>query len=128
MSTARRIRDREQTATYGPGVLAAVAGAALLLGGGLGFIAGIRLPHMELVTPMKVRIIKPDFVKAIMGKTPEQVIAAVGRPGSVHDAREGQGEEWLYFHQVIHPTSREPIGFVRVTFSEGTPKVVRMVE
>lgn len=127
MSTARRIRDREQTATYGPGVLAAVAGAALLLGGGLGFIAGIRLPHMELA-PANGRMMKPDFVKAVMGKTPEQVIAAVGRPGSVHDAREGSGEEWLYFHQVIHPTSREPIGIVRVTFSEGTPKVVRMVE
>jgi hypothetical protein len=93
----------------------------------LGFVAGIRLPHVELA-PANGRMMKPEFIKAVMGKTPEQVIAAVGRPGSVHDARDGQGEEWGYYSQVIHPTSREPIGIVRVTFSEGTPKVVRMVE
>ena len=40
---------------------------------------------------------REDFCKAVMGKTPQQLIQTVGRPDGAHDTW------WLYSHKVVNP-------------------------
>jgi hypothetical protein len=48
---------------------------------------------------------RDEFRAAVMGKTPEEVIAAVGRPSDTSDAPDGSPETWYYWGRVTNPAT-----------------------
>jgi hypothetical protein len=48
---------------------------------------------------------RDEFRAAVMGKTPEEVIAAVGRPDGTDDAPDGRPLVWYYWDRVMNPAT-----------------------
>ncbi len=51
---------------------------------------------------------RDEFRAATMGKTPEQVIAAVGRPNTTMDNTDGTPGTWQYWSKVMNPNTGKP--------------------
>jgi hypothetical protein len=67
---------------------------------------------------------REEFRRAVMGKTPDGVIAAVGRPGSAQDHPDGQPDYWIYWGRVRNPTTGRA-GDAWVEFERGVVVNVR---
>jgi hypothetical protein len=50
---------------------------------------------------------RDEFRAAVMGKTPEEVIAAVGRPTSTSDHPDGSPWIWYYDGRVTNPATQQ---------------------
>jgi hypothetical protein len=51
---------------------------------------------------------RDEFRAAVKGKTPEQVIAAVGRPSVTNDNPDGTPRTWFYGDRVTDPATGKP--------------------
>ncbi len=61
---------------------------------------------------------REEFKALVDGKTPEEVIAAVGRPATTHDRSNGMPGDWVYFQRVMNPNTGKP-DFGLVEFQDG---------
>lgn len=65
---------------------------------------------------------RDEFRKLVVGKTPDEVIAAVGRPDSTQDS--GRDPTWYYDSRTRDPVSGKIDFHAQVIFQDG--KVVRV--
>lgn len=119
--------------------LAVVGGLFVLCLGGLGvLVLASRVPSRPTASDQKSAVIQPaggkegdsrkvytreEFKKLVMGKTPEEVIAAVGRPWIAEDNDDGSPRWWSYLGRALNPATGEA-GSVEVYFQDG--KVARV--
>ena len=75
----------------------------------VGIVGGLFLLIVAVVVGAAVLSRSPDtdtvyardeFKRIVLGKTPEQVIAAIGRP-DVQGGAEGDGPEWWHYHERV---------------------------
>jgi outer membrane protein assembly factor BamE (lipoprotein component of BamABCDE complex) len=123
-------------------VLGAVALVGLIVCGGMfAWLVGGRgvdapanqpAPEARVIEPavgkdgtIRQQIFTRDkFKQLVMGKTPEEVIAAVGRPNATDDRPDGSPETWYYYGRVTNPaTGKADSG--KVEFENGKVVGVR---
>jgi hypothetical protein len=66
-------------------------------------------------------ISRDDFKAKVLGKTPEQVIEAVGKPDRTADEPD---PTWFYDRRTVDPVSRAVDGKARLTFKSGVVALV----
>src|SRR5262245_46867062 len=120
-------------------VVGCVALVVLLICAGL-FLMAFRgaEPPAKPVAASKVAVIQPagekermfrvytreEFRHLVMGKTPKEVMAAVGRPDNTDDRPDGSPRTWYYWSSVTNPaTGRGDKGIL--DFQDGKVVVVR---
>jgi hypothetical protein len=61
---------------------------------------------------------RDEFKKLVMGKTPDEVIAALGRPDGTNDNPDGSPRRWHYIRRVTNPETALPDSAV-LLFADG---------
>jgi hypothetical protein len=114
-----------------PPIIALVVGGGLFLllvcGGVLVLLGWVAMPGRQVAQnaaapPTDAAVIQPaggkegekrtytreEFRQLVMGKTPEEVIAAVGRPSSTNDNPDSSPRTWYYWSRVTNPATGKP--------------------
>lgn len=113
-----RPKKRDNTLLY---VLLAVGGVAVLGCGGVGALVAFGWTRAVQDVQQRSDTFQPtmardEFKKAVIGRTPEEVTAAVGRP----DRTVGDSDPtWFYSNRTIDPANGKVDGMIRVRFTGG---------
>lgn len=125
-----RTRESDGVPVAAVVLLTLCIGAVSGLGGAVvGFVVGANPPTATTpagvtgVTPDPVRptMTRDEFRKAVVGKTPDEVIATVGRPDRTDDLG---GIAWYYRDRTRDPVSLKTDSSAQVVFENG--RVVRV--
>jgi hypothetical protein len=76
----------------------------------------------DIVQKEKHAMLRDDFKSAILLKTPDQVIAAVGRPDTTQQA--GTTEYWNYHHSTKDPVTGKVDNSAQVVIENGIVQIV----
>lgn len=95
----------------------------LSVGGGLLLLAILATAAVMFVrgmnaTPSARVYDREDFKRAIMGKTPEEVIATIGKPATTTDEKTPP-VRWTYYSRSRDPLTGKTDPFANVEFVEG---------
>jgi hypothetical protein len=127
----RRREDSEDLAPPAKGGWLWPALCGLLLGLAIGsfsgFIIALAVRDRPAGQGQTQQLTVPQLRDLVVGKTPDEVIAAVGRPGATSEEGEWSGQEWRYFHRFIDPISQKPTAWTTLLFTKGKTPVVESV-
>jgi hypothetical protein len=115
--------------------LGIVGGLFVLCGGAVGVIvltarlggepsqppratSGLIQPEGGRVGDRDKKYTREEFKKLAIGKTPDQLIATLGRPTSTEDYRDGSPRRWYYYGRALNPATGEYSG-AWIDFADG---------
>jgi hypothetical protein len=76
----------------------------------------------KMASQQRAPISRDDFKSMVLGKTPAEVIKAVGKPDETSDVDDST---WLYRERTLDPVTRKPDARIRLSFEKGVVKAVR---
>jgi hypothetical protein len=105
-------------ALFAAGLAAGGVGAVLVTGRGVDDRETSAVPADRQPPANVRRFTRDEFRAAVMGRTPNEVIAAVGRPQSTGDGADGE-QSWYYGDATVDPVTGNPDRFTFVVFRGG---------
>lgn len=112
-------------------VLIVVGGVGLLGCGGLGVVLmatwttarpPAATPSGPAVTAAAKKYTRKEFETLVMGKTEDEVLAAVGKPSST--SNNGGALRWYYSDMTIDPVTSKPDVYIQVCFERGKVNLI----
>lgn len=100
----------------------------LVIGFFSGFIGALAVLRDTTARSQSKSLTVSQLRETVVGKTPDEVIAAIGRPGSTSEETERAGQQWNYYHRFIDPVSQKPTAWTTLKFTRGADPVVEKVE